>query len=111
QDSELMSIHFRLGAENAQVHEAVAGLAYLPDPEEVRSGATAVLTGAFRGDFAVTLERAGALCRVLATGCALDADRHEGERASRLTRQASMLQGRAEEFEKAASMWRQGRLD
>lgn len=111
QDPELMSVHFRLGATHAEVHEAIAGLAYLPDPTEVRKGADAVLSGAFKGDFAVTLERASALCRVLATGAAIDADAHHGLRASKLTQQASVLSNRAEEFTHAASMYRQGRLD
>lgn len=111
EDGELMSVHFRLGAQNAQVDEVIAGLAHLPGPGEVRAGVDAVLSGVFQGDFAVTLERAGAFCRVLATGAALEADSHEGQRASRLTRHASVLQNRAEEFEKAAGMWRTGRLD
>lgn len=110
-DDELMAVHFRLGAHSAQVDEVVAGLADLPGPREVRDGVDAVLSGVFRGDLAVTLERAGAFCRVLATGAALDADSHDGPRASRLTQYASVLQGRAEEFEKAAGMWRSGRLD
>jgi len=111
QDGETMSIHFRLGAQKAEVHEAVAGFARLPNPAEVRDGADAVLSGVFRGDFAVTLERAGALCRVLATGAAIDADSHDGARASNLTNYANVLHRRAEEFEKAAAMWRGGRLD
>lgn len=111
QESEQMSVHFRLGAQHAEVHEAIAGLAHLPDPREVREGADAVLSGAFEGDFAVTLERASALCRVLATGAAIDADEHQGKRASTLTRQASMLSNRGEEFTHAAAMYRQGRLD
>lgn len=111
EDGEHMSVHFRLGARNAEVDEVIAGLAHLPGPSEVRAGVDAVLSGVFRGDLAVTLERAGSFCRVLATGAALDADSHDGERASTLTGHASVLQQRAEEFEKAALMWRSGRLD
>lgn len=111
QEGELMAVHYRLGATNAQVDEVIAGLAALPGPQDVREGADAVLSGVFRGDLAVTLERAGAFCRVMATGAAFDADSHDGAQASRLTRYASQLLGRAEEFEKAASMWRAGRLD
>src|SRR5699024_11414340 len=97
--------------QRGQVDEVTAGLAHLPRPEGVRAGVDAVLSGVFQGAFAVTLERAGAFCRVLTTGAALEADSHEGRRASRLTRHASVLQTRAEEFEKAAGMWRAGRLD
>ncbi|HLS01652.1 MAG TPA: hypothetical protein VK054_06675 [Beutenbergiaceae bacterium] len=111
QDSELLATHFRLGAHSAQVEEVIAGLAYLPGPKEVRRGVDAVLSGAYQGDFGVTLERAGAFCRVLATGAALDADSQHGDRASALTRYATLFQQRGEEFEKAAKMWRAGRLD
>src|SRR5690625_5940353 len=45
QDGETMSIHFRLGAQKAEVHEAVAGFARLPNPAEVRDGADAVQIG------------------------------------------------------------------
>src|SRR5690625_1735202 len=43
EDGELMSVHFRLGSQNAQVDEVIAGLAHLPGPEEVRAGVDAVL--------------------------------------------------------------------
>lgn len=111
QDGELMAHHFRLGAHGAQVDEVVAGMAQLPGPAEVRDGVDAVLSGAFRGDFAVTLERASAFCRVLSTGAAIDADSHEGTPGTTLTRYASTLAHRAEEFDKAAALWRAGRLD
>src|SRR5699024_4756764 len=111
EDGELMSVHFRLGSQNAQVDEVIAGLAHLPGPEEVRAGVDAVLSGVVYVVFAVSLERGGAFCRVLPAGAPLEADFHQGRRASRLTRHASVLQTRAEEFEKAAWMWRAGRLD
>jgi len=111
QDSELLSTHFRLGAHNAEVDEVIAGLAHLPGPTEVQAGVDAVLSGAFQGDFEVTLERASAFCRVVATGSAIDADSHHGARASALTRNATVFQRRGQEFTKAAAMWRAGQLD
>lgn len=110
-DDELMARHFRLGTTHAEVDEVIAGLSYLPGPREVRKGVDAVLSGVFQGDFAVTLERAGALCRVLSTGAAIDADAHEVEQGRRLTEYSAILAAKAQEFEKAASMWRVGRLD
>ena len=42
--------------------------------------ADAVLTGAFVGDLAVAMERAGAFCRVVSTGWAMLADTDPGRR-------------------------------
>lgn len=110
-DGELMARHFRLGARSAEVDEVVAGVAYLPGPDEIRAGVDAVLSGVFQGDFAVTLERAAAFCRVLSTGAAHDADSQAPAPATNLTRYASLLAQRAEEFKTAAKMWRAERLD
>lgn len=113
-DPRTIADRYRLGVERAEVAGAVAGAADAPGPEEIRSLADAVLSGAFRGDFDVALERAGAFCRVLATGSALDADaieRADAPAASRVTRSASALLGTATELEQAAALWRTGRLE
>ncbi|WP_370460140.1 hypothetical protein [Pseudactinotalea sp. HY158] len=111
-DAHRVAEHFRLGSRAAQVDEVVAGVAPLPGPSEVRDLADAVLTGVYRGDFAVALERAGAFCRVLAAGCALDADTlTDDAEASRLTRQGATLQAVAEELTVAAGLWRAEKLD
>ncbi len=111
-DAHRVAAHFRLGSRTAQVDEVVAGVAPLPGPSEVRDLADAVLTGVYRGDFAVALERAGAFCRVLATGCAMDANTlaDSGE-AARLTRQGATLATVAEELTRAAGLWRAEKLD
>ncbi|HWS57336.1 MAG TPA: hypothetical protein VN257_02265, partial [Actinotalea sp.] len=99
-DPRTIAERYRLGVERAQVHGAVAGAASLPGPAEMVAVVDAVLSGVFAGDLAVALERAGAFCRVLATGAALDADvvaGHDEALAVRMTRGASGLVRTAEE--------------
>ncbi|HQY32757.1 hypothetical protein [Actinotalea sp.] len=113
-DPRTIAERYRLGVERAQVHGAVAGVASLPGPPEMVAVVDAVLSGVFAGDLAVALERAGAFCRVLATGAALDADLvegHDADLAVRMTRGASGLVRTAEELEGAAGLWRIDRLD
>ena len=103
---------FEAGRRRAPVHEAVAGVAEPPGPQEVTDVADAVLTGAFSGDLAVALERAGAFCRVVSTGWAVLADQEvDPERARELTRRASGLLRTGAQFELAASRWRKGSLN
>lgn len=111
-DPGTIAERYRLGVARAEVSGAIAGVADMPGPPEIRTLADAVLSGVFRGELDVALERAGAFCRVLATGSALDADGvadHSG--ANRLTRSAGALQDTAGELEHAAALWRAGRLD
>jgi len=102
---------FDVGRRRAPVAEAIAGVADPPGQDEVRALADAVLTGAFAGDLAVALERAGAFCRVLATGWAVLADDEaEYEQATVLTRRAAGLLRTAGQLEGAAASWRGGTL-
>ncbi|HMO11529.1 MAG TPA: hypothetical protein PKB06_08530 [Actinotalea sp.] len=111
-DPRTVAEMYRLGERRAEVHGAVAGVAAPPGPAEVAEVADAVLSGVYAGDLAVALERAGAFCRVLATGAVLDADLvSDDTEASRLTHGAAGLTRTAEELESAAGMWRAGRLD
>jgi hypothetical protein len=59
---------YRAGRAYAPVDEVVAGVADAGDPAAVRDLAGSVLTGAYRGDFDVALERAAAFFRVIAVG-------------------------------------------
>jgi len=103
---------FDAGRHRAPVHEAVAGVAAPPGPQEVTELADAVLTGAFTGDLAVALERAGAFCRVVSTGWALLADDdHDAERGGALTRRAAGLLRMGGQLETAAVRWRAGTLN
>jgi hypothetical protein len=102
---------FDAGRRRAPVHEAVAGVAEPPGPQEVTALADAVLAGAFRGDLSVALERAGAFCRVVSTGWAVLADDEvEGGRAEALTRRASGLLRTGGQLELAAARCRDGTL-
>lgn len=102
---------FDAGRRRAPVHEAVAGVGEPPGPAEVRALADAVLAGAFSGDLAVALERAGAFCRVVSTGWAILADDEpDVVTAAALTRRASGLQRTGAQLEHAAARWRDGAL-
>ncbi|WP_432493126.1 hypothetical protein [Kineococcus gypseus] len=109
------------GRRHAPVLEVVAGVADPPGPQEVVAVVDDVLTGVAEGDFAVTLERAAAFCRVVAVGRAHHADepRHT-ERpgdaadpeaaAAALTLSAARLVRTAEQLEAVAHRWRAGEL-
>jgi hypothetical protein len=113
-DPHTVAERYRMGVARAEVHDAVAGVASPPGPQEVSQVVDAVLSGVFAADLAVALERGAAFCRVLATGAAFDADfvdDRDEDLASRITRGASGLIRTAEELEEAAILWRAGRLD
>lgn len=113
-DPRTVAERYRLGVRSAEVHDVVAGVGQLPGPQEVERVVDAVLSGVYVGDLAVTLERAAAFCRVLATGSAFDADdleRTDADLARAMTRRASALVTTAEELEHAAALWRAGQLD
>jgi hypothetical protein len=110
-DPDQLARAFGAGRERAPVHEAVAGVAEPPGPQEILRLADAVLAGAFSGDLAVALERAGSFCRVVSTGWAVLADRHRDEaEASVLTKKAADLQRTAGQLESAGKSWRAGTL-
>ncbi|PRY11844.1 hypothetical protein [Kineococcus rhizosphaerae] len=99
------------GRRHAPVLEVVAGVADPPGPEEVVAVVDAVLRGVAEGDFAVTLERAAAFCRVLAIGRAHHADSPvEEDAGTALTRSAARLVRTAEQLEHVAHRWRAGEL-
>ncbi|MFN8075495.1 MAG: hypothetical protein U0Q15_08765 [Kineosporiaceae bacterium] len=110
QDPAGMAAAFDEGRRRAPVEEAVAGVEAPPGPKEMLAVADAVLTGAFTGDLAVTLERAGAFCRVVATGWAVQADVLADEAAAAVTRRAAGLSRTSAQLQHAAALWRAGRL-
>jgi hypothetical protein len=110
-DPEGLAHAFDEGRRRAPVYEAVAGVAEPPGPKEVEVLADAILAGAFTGDLAVALERAGAFCRVVATGWAVLADGEpDHEAAMRLTRRAADLARTGTDLMTAASRWRRDSL-
>jgi hypothetical protein len=76
---------FDAGQRRAQVARVVAGVAHPPGPDELRTMVDEVLRGIAAGDFAVTLLRAAAFARIVATGRAVLAEGPTTETARMLT--------------------------
>jgi hypothetical protein len=93
---------WRAGEPLAAADAAVAGVASYADGTDIQRVADAVLTGVYRGDLAVALERAAAFFRVVATGRRTLGDT-PAERADRNERAAASLSS-------AARRWRAGTL-
>jgi len=99
---------WRAGEHLASADAVVAGLPDYADVDAVRRVADSVLSGAYRGDFGVALERAAALFRVVASGrrdlaTPDEVGRLELDRAQRNERVAADLGS-------AAARWRAGTL-
>lgn len=113
-DAESVARSYHHGVHSAHVRHAIAGVEDPPGPREVQTLADSVLSGVFSGDLAVALQRAGAFCRVVATGAAYEAesdDGHNDRRAHRTALRASQLLRTGEDLEKCAAMWNEDRLD
>ena len=114
QNPERIAALYAAGKEAAQVSKVVAGVAEPLGADEVRAMADAILSGAFKGDFDVALERFAAFCRVISLGETHHADSAEAgnsARATELTRNARQLVVTAEDLEHSAEAWRRGELD
>ncbi len=113
-DARAIARSYQAGVHAAQVRAAIAGVVDPPGPEEVQRLADEVLSGVFAGDLAVALERAGAFCRVIATGAAFEAETDDGvadSRAHHTSLKAAQLLRTGEDLETCARMWRDKRLD
>ncbi|MCU1659008.1 MAG: hypothetical protein JWO57_3664 [Pseudonocardiales bacterium] len=99
---------WRAGQPMSAADAVVAGVPDYADVDAVRRVADSVLGGAYRGDFAVALERAAALFRVLATGRRelAGADEYGGSELERAQRNERV----AADLATAANRWRAGRL-
>ena len=98
---------FAAGAAHAEVYRAIAGVAEPPRPETMRVLTEEILTGVFRGDLAIALERAAAFCQVMAVGMA--------EPAADAVPSAQVLRGgrlrdTADDLVACARLWRLGDL-
>lgn len=105
---------FRDGRHAAPVARLVAGAAEPPGADQMVQMADSVLSGAFRGDFDMALERAAAFCRVISLGQSHHAEALEVSRpepAASMLQRAQRLLGTAEDLEQAAAAWRGGTLD
>lgn len=110
-DADEVTRLWRAGEPLAPAEAAVAGVADYADADAVRAVADAVLTGVYRGDLDVALERAAAFFRVVAAG------RRSGLVAGTVGDDADGGQGLAERNERAAhalsvsaARWRAGTL-
>jgi hypothetical protein len=99
---------WRAGEPVASVDAAVAGVDDLADVDSVRRVADAVLTGVYRGDLAVALERAAALFRVIAAGRRELA--HDGPERDDEFARADRNEKAAADLAAAARRWREGTL-
>ena len=108
------SLWYRLGMDAAPAANVIAGVVEPPTPEHLAELVDEILSGFFRGDLAVALERAAAYAQVLATGAAFDADSRdvtsEGEGAATTTTAAN-LSRLAGQFLHSAELWRLGALE
>ncbi len=112
--SDAVARSYHHGVQAAHVRHAIAGVADPPGPEEIRGLTDQILSGVFAGDLALALERAGAFCRVVATGAAFEAQTDEGHadaRAHRTTLRAAQLLRTGEDLERCAVLWREGKLE
>lgn len=113
-DPQRAAALFRDGRHAVPVARVVAGAAEPPGAQEMVAMADSVLSGAFRGDFDVALERIAAFCRVISQGQTAHAEPLEAarpEHAVALRRRARRLVKTAGELEEAAASWRAGTLD
>ncbi len=106
-DGDEVTRLWRAGEPLAPAEAAVAGVADYADVEAVQRLADAVLSGVYRGDLDVALERAAGFFRVVAAGRRTlrptEASEPGDERAERNDRAAAALSA-------AAARWRAGEL-
>ncbi|MFT4259169.1 DNA-directed RNA polymerase subunit beta [Microbacterium sp.] len=99
--------------ELASADAVIAGAPTPAEPRELVVLIDTILRGAFRGDFAVALDRAAAFCRVQASGgthLADDCEATEPDRASALTTRALRLSSYAQDLSAAGALWRMDAL-
>lgn len=113
-DSLTAALLYERGRVELQSVDAVVAGAPAPaNPDELVALIDTILRGAFRGDFAVALDRAAAFCRVQGSGATHTADDYEltePGRASELTARALRLSSYAQDLTASATLWRTGGL-
>lgn len=112
QSREEASYLFRRGLEmDGGVNQAIAGSPSAPGPNEVVELATTILRGAFTGDFADALHRAGAFARVMALGSDSMLDGlGDAPGARQERRRGDGYRDLAAELEASARLWNEGQL-
>lgn len=108
---EAVSRFYRAGRGLAPVDEVVAGVRDDADPRATHDFADAILSGAYRGDFAVALERAAAFFRIVAIGRReVDASGGGSLSGQPADEMAERNERCADALARAARAWRAGRL-
>lgn len=115
QDPAAAAYAFQRGVDAlATADPAIAGAPSPTGPGELADLVDLILRGAFSGDLADALRRAGATSRILAAGTLQEADASDladSERATAFTTRAARLSAIAAELETAARLAQAGRLD
>jgi hypothetical protein len=110
--SKEIIVYWNLGEPVEGAASAISGLDAHPDPQSIIATADSILRGAFTGDFAVALERAGSFCITIAEGMKQEAARRSDSRLGEsLQRTASNLTQTSSEFIEAATLWRKNALE
>lgn len=102
---------YRDGLRRDEVSEIVAGVADPPGADEVQTTIDEILAGAFRGDFAVALERAAAYMRILALGRSERAEPTGADEADRALQSSAALVDTANTLVRCAAAWRSDTLE
>lgn len=113
-DAQTAALLYERGrVELSSADAVIAGAPVPANPDELVVLIDTILRGAFRGDFAVALERAAAFCRIQASGATHTADDYEPTepaRASELTTRALRLSSYGQDLSAASALWRAGTL-
>lgn len=113
-DPEGITLLFRRGVEvSVTADQVVAGAVEPATPASIAHLCDTILRGVFSGDFAVSLNRAASLCRLLALGSASiadDRDTVDDVHAALLTQRALHYSSYAEVLRIGAERWRSGTL-
>lgn len=126
--SESIARLWRLGEPIATAASAIAGVDSAPTEDDIARTADSILTGAFRGDFAVALTRAATFIEVVVAGLRVQSrrllsraealgDNHDADvrklrsQAAKLMHTAGNLTSTATDLKAGAHLWRTGKLE
>ncbi len=104
-DGPQASAEYHAGMTFTAVDHVVAGTAEPISPEELAATVDAIVGGVFAGDLGTALDRAAALCRVVATGRAALTE------GATTARRAAALMETAADLSACAGLWRRDDLD
>lgn len=120
---------WRMGEPIATSASAIAGVDSAPTEDDIARTADSILTGAFRGDFAVALTRASVFVGIVALGLRVEArnltqranlnpidftakqSKRWRTQAAQLLHTAANLNITSKDFKHGAALWCQGKLE